>query len=150
MKASQQVEAATARYIDSLGPAALQKAHDYTVGKQWMLLWGLLVAAVVTWLVVRSGVLDKLAARIAERRRNLRAFLISLMFFLVSAVLTLPWTVYASYFREKGYGRTSQPLGDFLGQLTLSTVITSVITALFMIGVYWLIRRGAGGSGRAH
>ena len=36
--------AATAQYIDSLGPAALQKAHDYTVGKEWMLLWALLVA----------------------------------------------------------------------------------------------------------
>jgi hypothetical protein len=44
--------AATARYIDSLGPAALQKAHDYTVGKEWMLLWGLVVSAIVTWLIV--------------------------------------------------------------------------------------------------
>jgi STE24 endopeptidase len=133
--------AATAQYIDSLGPAALQKAHDYTVGKEWMLLWSLLVAALVTWLIVRSGLLDRLERRIAERRKNLRAFVVSLVFFIVSAVLTLPWTLYASYFREKGYGRTSQPLGDFLGQLTLSTAISSVITALFMIGVYWLIRR---------
>ena len=54
--------AATARYIDSLGPAALQKAHDYTVGKEWMLLWALVVAALVTWLIVRSGILDKLTA----------------------------------------------------------------------------------------
>ena len=52
--------AATAQYIDSLGPAALQKAHDYTVGKEWMLLWGLVVAALVTWLIVRSGILDKI------------------------------------------------------------------------------------------
>ena len=141
MKVSPQVEAASARYIDSLGPAALQKAHDYTIGKEWMLLWGLVVAAVVTWLIVRSGMLDKLAQKIAERRKNLRAFLISLIFFLVFAVLTLPWTLYESYFREKGYGRTSQPIGDFLGQLALSTLITSVITAVFMIGVYWLIRR---------
>jgi STE24 endopeptidase len=141
MKASPQVEAATARYIDSLGPAALEKAHDYTVGKEWMLLWGVLVAAVVTWLIVRSGLLDKVSQKIADRRKNLRAFLISLLFLLVSAVLTLPWTLYASYFREKGYGRTSQPLGDFLGQLALSTLITSVITAVFMIGVYSLIRR---------
>src|SRR6185369_16649123 len=48
---------------------------------------------------------------------------------------------YATYFREKAYGRTSQPLGDFLGQLALSTVITSLIGALFMMAVYWLIRR---------
>jgi STE24 endopeptidase len=133
--------AATARYIDSLGPAALQKAHDYTVGKEWMLLWGLLVAAVVTWLIVRSGLLDKLDPKFAERRRNLKAFIISLVYFLVSTVLALPWTLYADYFREKSYGRTSQPLGDYLGQLTLITVITAVIGALFMMGVYWLIRR---------
>src|SRR6185369_16327899 len=133
--------AATARYIDSLGPAALQKAHDYTVGKEWMLLWGLLVAAVVTWLIVRSGLLDKLDPKFAERRRNLKAFIITLVYFLVSTVLALPWTLYADYFREKSYGRTSQPLGDYLGQLGLITVITAVIGALFMMGVYWLIRR---------
>ena len=133
--------AATARYIDSLGPAALQKAHDYTVGKEWMLLWALLVAAVVTWLIVQSGVLDRLDGKFAERRANLRAFVISLVYFLVSAVLTLPWTLYASYFREKSYGRTSQPLSDFLGQAALATIITAVVGALFMTGVYWLIRR---------
>jgi len=135
------VEQATARYIDSLGPAALQKAHDYTVGKEWMLLWELAVAAIVTWLIVKSGLLDKLDNKIGEQRRNLRAFLVSGLFFLVAAVLTLPWTLYADYFREKGYGRTSQPIGDYLFQLSLSTIITSVIAALFMIGVYWLIRR---------
>jgi len=135
------VEAATAQYIDSLGPAALQKAHDYTIGKEWMLLWGLLVAALVTWLIVKSGLLDRIEARIAERRRGLRAFVVSLTFFLVSAVISLPWTIYSSWYRETAYGRTSQPIGDFLGQAGLSTLITSVIAALFMMGVYWLIRR---------
>jgi len=133
--------AATARYIDSLGPAALQKAQDYTVGKEWMLLWGLIVAAVVTWLIVRSGVLDRVEAGISERRRNLRAFVVSLVYLLVSAVLTLPWTIYASWWREKGYGRTSQPFGDFLWQNLLATLIGVLITALFLMGVYWLIRR---------
>jgi STE24 endopeptidase len=135
--------AATARYIDSLGPAALQKAHDYTVGKEWMLLWNLLVAAVVTWLIVRSGVLDRLERKIPERRRNLRAFVVSFVYFVVAAVLTLPWALYADYFREKGYGRTSQPLGDWLSQTALATILSSLITALFLIGVYWLMRRAA-------
>jgi STE24 endopeptidase len=133
--------AATTRYIDNLGPAALQKAHDYTVGREWMLLWALLVAAIVTWLIVRSGVLDRLDRKLAGRPGNLRAFVIALIFFLVSAILTLPWTLYADYFREKGYGRTGQPLGDYLGQAALATAITSVVGALFMMGVYWLIRR---------
>jgi STE24 endopeptidase len=135
------VNAATARYIDSLGPAALQKAHDYTVGKEWMLLWDLVVAGLVTWLIVRSGILDRLEAKIAERRCNLRAFVVTLAFFVVSALLTLPWTIYESWWREKGYGRTSQPLGDFLGQSALAVTISSLLTAVFAIGVYWLMRR---------
>jgi STE24 endopeptidase len=133
--------AATARYIDSLGPAALQKAHDYTVGGHWMLLWGLLVSAIVTSLIVRSGALDRVAAMIAERRRNLRAFVVSLVFIVVSAVLTLPWAIYENWWREKSYGRTSQPFGDFLGQHLLALAVSALLTALFMIGVYWLIRR---------
>ena len=133
--------AATARYIDSLGPSALQKAHDYTVGKEWMLLWALLVTALVTWLIVKSGWLDKLDTRFAEGRRNLRAFVIGLLYFVLSAVLTMPWSLYSDYFREKGYGRTSQPLGDWLGQQALALAITAVIGALFMMAVYWLMRR---------
>jgi len=135
------VNAATARYIDSLGPAALQKAHDYTVGKEWMLLWGLLVSALVTWLIVRSGVLDRVEARIAERRRNLRVFVVSLVFFIVSALLSLPWTLYEAWWREKSYGRTSQPLSDFLLQGTLALIISALLSAVFAIGVYWLMRR---------
>src|SRR6476620_8446602 len=85
------VNAATAKYIDSLGPAALQKAHDYTVGKEWLLFWGLLVSAVVTWLIVRSGILDRLEARMGQRRPALRAFVISFVYLIISTVLTLPW-----------------------------------------------------------
>jgi len=133
--------AATARYIDSLGPSALQKAHDYTVGKEWMLPWALLVTALVTWLIVKSGWLDKLDTRFAEGRRNLRAFVIGLLYFVLSAVLTMPWSLYSDYFREKGYGRTSQPLCDWLGQQALALAITAVIGALFMMAVYWLMRR---------
>jgi STE24 endopeptidase len=133
--------AATARYIDSLGPAALQKAHDYTIGKEWMLLWGLLVGALVTWLIVRSGILDRVESRISEHRRNLSAFAVSAVYLIVSAVLTLPWAIYESWWREKQYGRTSQPLGDFLGQAALATVISALVTGLFLIALYWLMRR---------
>ena len=133
--------AATARYIDSLGPAALQKAHDYTVGKEWMLLWALVVAAVVTWLIVRSGILDRIDAKLGERRRNVRALLVAFVYFIVSAILTLPWAIYANWWREKSYGRTSQPFADWLMQLGIATVVSAIVGAIFFMGVYWLMRR---------
>ena len=69
--------AATARYIDSLGPAALEKAHHYTVGKEWMLLWSLIVTAIVTWLIVRSGILDRIEGKFGGKHRNVRAFAVA-------------------------------------------------------------------------
>ncbi|HEY1607219.1 MAG TPA: M48 family metallopeptidase [Allosphingosinicella sp.] len=132
---------ATARYIDSLGPAALQKAHDYTVGREWMLFWALLVAAVVTWLIVRSGILDRLDAKLGERRRNVRAFAVAFVYFIVSAILTLPWSIYADWWRQKSYGLTSQGFGDWLLQLGIQTAISAFIGGLFFLCVYWLIRR---------
>ena len=134
-------QAATARYIDSLGPDALQKAHDYTLGKHWLLLGGLLVSALVTWLIVRSGLLDRIEQKIPEKRRAVRAFVVSAVYLVVFALLSLPWTLFADWWRETQYGRTSQPLGDFLGQMTLSLAISTLLLSLFMIGVYWLIRR---------
>jgi len=95
--------AATARYINSLGPAALQKAHDYTIGKEWMELWSLLVAALVTWLIVRSGVLDRLEAKMGGKWANARTFIVALVYFIVSTILTLPWSVYSDWWREKSY-----------------------------------------------
>ena len=38
-------------------------------------------------------------------------------------------------------GEPASRSGDFLGQAALSSAITTVIAALFMVGVYWLIRR---------
>ena len=62
------VEAETARYIDSLGADNLAKAAAYTAGNHWHLLWGLLVSALVTWLIVRWGMLDRLQARLRAAR----------------------------------------------------------------------------------
>ena len=134
-------EAATAAYIDSLGTDALAKAAAYTVGSHWLMLWSLLVSAIVTWLIVRSGVLDRIAATLGRRGPSLRALGIGVAFFLVSSLLTLPWALYEEWWRERFYGRTSQPLGDFLGQEFIAILISSLLGALLFVGVYALIRR---------
>jgi STE24 endopeptidase len=106
-----------------------------------MLLWALVVAAIVTWIIVRSGLLDRIAAKMQRRGLALRGFVISAVYFLVSAILTIPWTIYSDWWREKVYGRTSQPLGDFLFQGTISLVISAIVGGLFLMFVYLLIRK---------
>lgn len=134
-------QAATAAYIDALGPDALAQAAAYTTGGHWLLLWNLLVSALVAWLVVRSGILDRISAKLGAHRLNLKAFVIAAVYFVVANLISLPWTLYQEWWRELGYGRTSQPIGDFLGQSALSVAIFAVLVGLFFVGVYALMRR---------
>ncbi|MEQ1725873.1 MAG: M48 family metalloprotease [Sphingopyxis sp.] len=133
--------AATAQYIDGLGHAALAKSAAYTIGGHWLLLWGLVVSAIVTMVIVRLGVLERISGWLSHRRWALRTFLISALFFLVSAVLMLPWDIYAGWMREAAYGRSNQPLADFLMQSGISLIITSVLGGVFFLGIYALVRR---------
>jgi STE24 endopeptidase len=131
----------TARYIDSLGPEALQKAASYTSGTHWLMLGGLIVTALVTWIIVRTGLLDRLSNRLEKSGWGLRTLLICTAFFFLSALISLPWGLYEEWGFERGYGRTSQPLGDFLAQDAIGIALSSVLGGLFFLGVYALIRR---------
>ena len=133
--------AETKRLIDALGPEALQKAANYTAGSHWLILWGLLVSALVTWLIIRSGVLDKIWAKMEKRGWALRTFIVSAAFALISSILFLPWSLYTDWWRETDYDRTSQPLGDFLSQGAIGTLISALVMGLFFLGIYALIRK---------
>jgi STE24 endopeptidase len=134
-------QAATSAYIDSLGADALARAAAYTAGNHWLLLWNLLVTAVITWILVRTGLLDRINARLAKRGVNLKAWVVAATYFLASGLLSLPWSIYSDWAREHRYDRSSQPLADFLGQGVLSLVIAAVLVGLFFVGVYALMRR---------
>jgi STE24 endopeptidase len=131
----------TARYIDSLGPEALTKAQAYTTGNHWLLLGGALVSILIAWLIVRSGLLDRITKQLSIRSWALSAFTVSAAFLAISSLIELPWTIYTDWQRQRDYGLSKQPLGDFLGQLSLSTVISVLLTGLFLLGVYALIRK---------
>ncbi len=135
------VEIELQAWIDTLSSEELALARDYTTGNHWLILAGLLVSALVTWIIVQSGMMDKLARKLGKRGFALRTFLIAAVFLVVDALIMLPWSIYTGWWRETQYGRTSQPLGDFLAQGSISLVISALIGGLFLLGVYWLIRK---------
>lgn len=134
-------QTATAAYIDALGTEALARSAAYTMGNHWLLLWGLVVTVAVAWLIIRSGVLERIDQRLARRGPNARAFVVSAAYFIIAGLISLPWTMYEGWWRETSYGRTSQPFADALGQGLIGLAIAAVLGGLFFMGVYALIRR---------
>lgn len=135
--------AATQAYLAVLAPAQHAKAQAYTQGGHWLLLWGAVVSVLVSWLVLRSGVLVKVRDSVEKGTpKPVRvAFAVLIIDGVLELALNMPWTVYADWWREKAYGLTSQPLGGWFGEQMLSAAIFVPLTTLLMVGLYTLIRR---------
>lgn len=135
--------AATAAYLAVLTPAQHAKAQAYTQGGHWLLLWGAIISVLVSWLVLRSGVLVRLRDRIEKGApKPLRvAFFVLFADAILEFVLGMPWNIYANWWREKAYGLTSQALGGWMGEQLLSGVISAVLFTLLLVGLYTLMRK---------
>lgn len=134
--------AETARLLATLSPEETARAVAYTQGGHWLLLWGAVVSLLVSWIIIRLGVLSAIRDKLERRRRRpkLVSLLVGLVYLVLSSLLTLPWSIYESWWREKQYGLTSQPLAGWLGEAALSGLISVVIGAVLLVGLYFLIR----------
>ncbi|RGP41123.1 Ste24 endopeptidase [Altererythrobacter insulae] len=133
-------EAATQVYMDRISAAELLQARAITTGNHWLLLVDLLVAALVTWVIIRSNLLGKVSTCLTNRSWALRTFTVAAVFALVSTLLTLPYTIYKGWWRMSQYGLISQPLSDYFAQRMITSAIDVLILSVVLLGAYWLMR----------
>ncbi len=131
--------AATAAYMATLSPAQHARATAYTHGNEWLLLWSWLIGILALGIIARTGILPSLRARIA-RRPTLAVAACAAVFTLANWLLTLPWTVYSNWWREKSYGLSSQPFGDWFFQGLIGLAVSVILSTIFMMVLYALIR----------
>ena len=136
-------EAATRAYLATLSGAARARSDHYFEGGYWLGLWGSLVAVASFWLMLRLGWSARWSgwASRVTRRRWLQPALYSLPFTIVGALLTLPWTIYSGFFRERQYGLMNQTFPAWLGEQGTALAVSLVTTAIFFTVVFALIRR---------
>lgn len=134
--------AETARWLATLSPEDTARAVSYTQGGHWLLLWGAIVSIVVAWIILRTGVLSGIRDRLERRRKrpNLVSLLVGVTYLLMSSVLTLPWSIYENWWREKQYGLTSQPLTGWLTEALIGTALSVVFMGLLIVALYFIIR----------
>lgn len=137
------VETATRAYLDTLQGPARAQSDAYFEGGYWLTLWGTLVAVLVDGLLLKFRVVA--GFRDFGERRFKRRFLVvgltALLYTLVGTIITLPWTIYTAFFREKQYGLMSQTFGEWAGEQAIALGISLVIAPLAMIAIYAVIRR---------
>jgi len=136
-------QAATAAYLAKVPADVRARSDAYFEGGYWLLLWDFLYGLGVAALLLGTG----LSARLRDftqrltRFRPVQTFLYAAVYFLLLTVLTLPLTLYESFFRERAYGLLNQSFGAWARDQLVATALTVVLGGLAMTGLYAVFRR---------
>ena len=135
--------AATNAYLATLSPEAHAKATAYTQGGHWVLLWGTLIGILVSWIVIKTGVLVRVRGGVEAKRPHpwLAVLAVVVVDGIIEGALSVPWDAYSNWWREKSYGLTSRPFPGWLGEHMLLMFVGLVSTLIIFSLLYWLIRR---------
>jgi STE24 endopeptidase len=137
------VQAATDAYMAQLSPQARANSDAYFEGGYWLILWDLLVALVVAWLLLGT----RLSARMRDfaeritRLRWLQTAIYALQYILLTTLLTLPWNIYEGFVREHQYGLSNQNFGQWLGDQAKGLVIALILGTVALVIIYAVIRK---------
>lgn len=134
---------ATDQYLATIPAARAALATAYTQGGHWLVLWGWLFSILVPILILRTGLMRRIAAKAAGQkdRRNRAVFAVAVTFFLLHWLLMLPWSAYADWWRERSYGITSISGGAWFAQSLISTIFSAITGGIFLVLLYLLIRK---------
>jgi STE24 endopeptidase len=137
------IEAATNAYMAELSPEQRARSDAYFEGGYWLILWDLLVALGVAWLLLGtrlSASMRNIAERIT-RLRWLQTAIYVVQYIVLTTLLTLPWDIYTGYFREHKYGLSNLTLGGWFGEQAKGLIVGLILGTIALVVVYAVIRR---------
>jgi STE24 endopeptidase len=136
-------EDATQAWLATIPADVRARSDAYTEGGYWLVLWGLIIAAAVTWIIMRSGWLVKVRdwANKSTPKPKWASVAVAAALLMMSWVIGMPWTVYAEWWREKSYGLSKQPFGDWFGQEVISLLVSLALIIVPVMLLYIGIRR---------
>lgn len=137
------VDHAAQLYLATLSAPARARSDAYFEGGTWLALWGTLVSVTLCWFLLRVRLLPKV--RTAMHRRGWRPWLgvlaCALVFIAADTLLSLPWTFYTGYWRERQYGLMNQSVGAWLGDQATGLVLSAVLGSVLLLVIYAVIRK---------
>jgi STE24 endopeptidase len=136
-------EAATRAYLDSLPATARQASNAYFEGGYWFILWNFLAGSAVTllFLVMRLGAGLRRWAESWGAPRGLQTLLVAIILFAMSSVIVSPLSYQEGFVREHAFHLSTQTFSAWLTEWLEREVIGTVIAALILTMIYFVIRR---------
>ena len=137
------ITAATDAYLAKVPPDKKAQSDAYFEGGYWLILWDFAWAAGISFFLLASGLslrMRSFAERLT-RFRPLETFAYAVQFLLVTFLLTLPWTIYESYYREHQYGLATQTFGPWMGDQLKGLGVSLILGGFAIMLLFGIVRR---------
>lgn len=137
------VAAATAGYLSQVSGEARARSDAYVQGGTWLGLLDLLYGLAIAGVLLGFGLSAQLRDWAEERTHSRSGQVVIYAAVYVTAVtlLSLPLAVYESLFREHSYGLSNQSFLAWLGEFSISYLLTLFSALICLPILYFVIRR---------
>jgi STE24 endopeptidase len=135
--------AATRAWLATVPAEKRARSDAYFEGGYWLILWNFLLGAVISVLLLSTGLSARLRA-FAERItrfKTLQVALYAVPYVVIVSVLSFPLGVYSDYFREHAYGLATQTFGLWLREQLIGLGVALVATTILIMVLYAVFRR---------
>ncbi len=139
-------DAATRAWIATMGPEALQRSNSYFEGGYWLGYAGDLLSIAVAMGLMALGWAAGVRAWLERHVKIyfLVVYLMAAFYLIVSSILTLPFSWYASFLREHEFGLSTQDFGAWFGEYLIGFALNVVFVSLFIALLYLAVRAAKG------
>jgi STE24 endopeptidase len=134
--------AETERYLATVTGEARAKSDAYFEGGYTLDAIDAGIAVVMALAIMFLGIGRgiKLVAERITGLASVHTFVYAVLYFALTAVLTLPFTYYRSFMREHEFGMSNQTLADWMNEYMLGAGIGAVMGGIFIAILYKVIR----------
>jgi STE24 endopeptidase len=135
--------AATEALLATVPAAARARSDAYFEGGSWLLLWGTLVSVGVAAALLHTGFAARTRAALERRLRRPWAVAIgaTATFVVANAILSLPWTIYTEWLRERQYGLSTQSFAAWAREDTVALGVSVALLSPALAAFYAIVRR---------
>ncbi|MGB2220571.1 MAG: M48 family metallopeptidase [Henriciella sp.] len=133
--------AAIRAYLDAMPPELAAKTARYHEGQIWLIPIAALIGLIIAIILMQTGFIRRLRDRMeGTMPKWLAVFPFTVIFLVVSEVLSLPFDYYVGFIREHAYDLATQTPGEWLTDWGIGLLIGNLIGGFAIGGLYLLIK----------
>ncbi len=135
-------DSAVNQYLNQLTPEQKSRSDSYFEGGYWLILWDFVAELIIAWIFLYmglSGWICKLALK--TRKKNIQNLIYIFSYFLLSFLISFPYTIYKGFIREHHYNLSNMSFSQWFAEEMLASFLSLIFIGVLIMLIYMIMRK---------